>query len=405
MAGLAAARALADAGFAVVVFEREARVGGRVLTLDLGDGRVEAGASHIWSFYRGTHRWMKRCGLLSDLQPAPGGGALPVAVRDLPGIARSAFEVARWWRQLDFQRPELAVPLDTGSIAAYADRHLQPDFVAAALRPAFEWNAFCSLDQLSQVLLLQAGRLYLRARPRVLQGGLDRLPRAMAQGLDIRLGVSGHVRRIRSMDQGVVVELDSGAAVACRAAVLATTPAEAAQLAGLPPEVSTFLSGIRHSAVTRAWWELPALAGDPGQLVRRAPGELPAVLAAARRGNVIRVAAAAYGEAAARFRARGGQPVSAQMRALAGTLLPTLRDRPHLAESGFHWERAVTLFVPGHFRQLAAVAPGRMVDSMALAGDYLVSPTVEGAILSGERAADMIRSHILGTVIRRLPCV
>ncbi|MHB8331181.1 MAG: FAD-dependent oxidoreductase [Candidatus Dormibacteria bacterium] len=396
MAGLAAARLLADAGLAVTVLERESRVGGRVLTVDLGGSRVDAGASHVWSFYECTRRWLQRYGLLADLQPASGLGALPLRVRDLPGVARSVLEVARWWRHLDWARPELASPLDTASIADYAARHLPPGFAAAALRPAFEWNAFCSLDQLSQVLLFQAGRLYLRARPSVLHGGLERLPMEMSCGLDIRLGAAGDVRGVRSAPGGVVLELASGAAVSCRAAVIATTPREAAELAGWSPAISSFLREIRHSMVTRAWWELPAAAGDPGQVVRYAATEPRLVLAAARRQAVIRVAAAAYGEAAAAVQAGAGEAISQQMTGLAQALLPALGGRSHLSEAGRYWESAVTLFAPGHFRRLAALRPGRLVGPVVLAGDYLVSPTVEGAILSGERAvAELVRSHIL----------
>ncbi len=405
MAGLAAACLLADAGLAVTVLERESRVGGRVLTVDLGGSRVDAGASHVWSYYERTQHWLQRYGLLADLQPASGVGALPLRVRDLPGVARSGLGVARWWRHLDCSRPELASPLDTASIAEYAARHLQPDFVTAALRPAFEWNAFCSLEQLSQVLLFQAGRLYLRARPRVLRGGLERLPVEMARNLDIRLGASGDVRSVHSASDGVVLELAAGAAVSCRAAVIATPPWEAARLAGTSPGIASFLREIRHSRVTRAWWELPAAAGDPAQIVRCAASEPRMVLGAARRQAVIRVAAAAYGEAAATVQPGAGEAISKQMTGLAQGLLPALGSRPHLSEAGRYWESAVTLFAPGHFRRLAALQPGHLVGSVVLAGDYLVSPTVEGAILSGERAgAELVRSHILEAVMRRMPC-
>jgi len=203
MAGLAAARTLAGAGFQVVLFERETRLGGRVVSLDLGPGVVDAGASHIWTFYGRTIWWLERCGLLPSLRDAPGQGSLPLRARDLPGVARAALDVARWWPRLRFERPELAARLDRGTIASYAGRHLRPEFVDHALRPAFEWSAFCSLEELSQVLLLQAGRLYLRARPLVLEGGVGRLPQAMAEGVEVRLGAAGEVRRIRGSAQGV----------------------------------------------------------------------------------------------------------------------------------------------------------------------------------------------------------
>ncbi|HUY54765.1 MAG TPA: FAD-dependent oxidoreductase [Candidatus Nanopelagicaceae bacterium] len=401
MAGLAAARALTDAGLPVVLFERGERIGGRVLSLELGDGVVEAGASHVWSFYRRTKWWLDRCGLTASLRPAPGRAPSPVSLGDLPGIARAALDVAWGWRRLAFERPERAAGLDTDSIAGYAARRLGAGFVDAALRPAFEWNAFCGLDELSQVLLLQAGRLYLGARPKVLAGGLSQLALAMADGLEIRLGSAGHVQSLRHSSRGVVVELASGASVDSRAVVIATPPAQAVELVDPGPALRAFLGGIRHSRVTRAWWHLPAEAGDPGQLLRSGSGAAPIVLVAARRGDLFKVAAVAYGAASAATRAGLDAPIGAGMEDLAAGLLPELRHRPHLAEASFHWDHAVTLFGPGHFRQLAALCPGRVGDAIALAGDYLISPTVEGAIVSGERAANSIRSHILGSVTGR----
>ena len=401
MAGLATGRALTEAGLAVVLFERGERIGGRVLSLELGDDVVEAGASHVWSFYRRTRWWLERCGLTADLGPAPGQAPLPVSRGDIPGIARAALDVAWRWRRLPLERPELAAGLDTDTIAGYAVHRLRPDFVEAALRPAFEWNAFCGLDELSQVLLLQAGRLFLRARPQVLAGGLSRLALAMAEDLEIRLGAAGDVQRLRPGGRGVVVELASGGTVDCHAAVVATLPGEASELVDPNPALGAFLTGIRHSAVTRAWWHLPARTSDPVQLLRSRSGVAPAVLVAARRGDVLKVAAVAYGAAAAETWAGSGGSVGVAMEDLAAALLPEVRQRPYLARASFHWDRAVTIFGPGHFRQLAALSPGRAGGAIALAGDYLVSPTVEGAILSGERAANSIRSHILGSVIGR----
>jgi oxygen-dependent protoporphyrinogen oxidase len=392
ISGLIAARLLADAGSSVLVLEQSDRVGGRVASAELNCCAVDAGASHIWSFYHRTHLWLDRLGLRDQLVRPSAGESLRIEARDLPGIFWSGLEVAVRWRRLALSRPERAGPVDVGSIADYARRHLRPGLTETALRPAFEWNAFCSLEDLSQVLLLQSGRLFLSARPSVLRGGLSRFPLALVAGIPVRFGKQGSVLSVRSTGAGATVEMESGEALSCRAVVVATTPRQALELCDSPQPLSGFLGGISHSTLTRAWWELHGAAEDPAQIVLQVPGQPTALLAAVTRGPNLRVTLAVYGEAARRLEHGHGEPPLVQLRELGGSVLPALSERTPIDVAGWHWERAVTIFAPGHFRQLAALRPWRRHGNVVLAGDYLVSPTVEGAVISGERAAAEILS-------------
>ena len=391
VAGLTAARTLADRGAEVTVLEAGPGVGGRVQAVRLGDGAVDAGAAHVWTFYARTRSWLGRLGLEGDLRPVRAGGpSAGPALGDLGGILSCGWDVARWWRRLALAYPELAGPLDSESIADYAGRKLRADFVERMLRPNFEWNAFCGLDEMSRVLLLQSGRLFLGARPRLLSGGLGRLPAALAAGLELLQGPEGEVVDLVGSGRGVTVRRRQGRDLGFDGAVVATLPAQAVRiLPWLADADRVVLSSVRHSTLARAWWDLPLREGDPEWLLRQRLGS-PRLVLAGRSGKWLRVTVAAYGDGAG---AIGDGPAALErLRALAVELWPELARREPVAQAQVSWERAVTIFAPGHFQGLARLGPAPLRGRVALAGDYLVSPTLEGAVISGERAAERILS-------------
>ncbi|MGH7448719.1 MAG: FAD-dependent oxidoreductase, partial [Longimicrobiales bacterium] len=53
----------------------------------------------------------------------------------------------------------------------------------------------------------------------------------------------------------------------------------------------------------------------------------------------------------------------------------------------FRYDHGYTIFPPGYLGHIARFDDAWLPARVALAGDYLIAPTVEGAVRSGERAA------------------
>ena len=92
------------------------------------------------------------------------------------------------------------------------------------------------------------------------------------------------------------------------------------------------------------------------------------------------------------------QPEIAVDRMIAAVkkLLPDTRQRITYAKLYRH-EDGYPLFYPGYLQHLRTFPrSGAQTQRVVLAGDYLVSPTVEGAIRSGERAAAQLADQLRG---------
>ncbi len=390
MAGLVAARSLSDRGWAVTVLEVEPVLGGRLRSREVDGGWVDLGASHLWSFYRQTRRWLRRSGLEGELIPAGAGPpvAWPLSARSIGGLVRCGLDVAAAWPRLRLDRPARAAPLDSEPLGAYARRRCGAAFTAAVIRPAFEWNAFCPLDEMSRVLLLLAGRLVLGARPYRLRGGIARLPRALAQGLDVRCGPQ-HAAVTVTPGRRPVVRCAAGPAWEADAVVLAVPAAAAAALLpAAPPALAALLGGVRHSRVVRAVFRVegPVPAGPVP--VRWDADRGPGVVLAGPAAGGLRLAAVLYDRWADALLA--GDPATLAARVTAQVVelaTPMLAGRRLTLQAVHPWPAAVTLFGVGHYRRLAAWPGPRAAAGVVLAGDYLCNPTIEGAVTSGMAAA------------------
>jgi oxygen-dependent protoporphyrinogen oxidase len=95
----------------------------------------------------------------------------------------------------------------------------------------------------------------------------------------------------------------------------------------------------------------------------------------------------------------GPRLMDANVDQVLGAILPDLRkpfpriDAAIRAVRLYRWEHGWTVFRPGMLQHLATLHRPGAVEAdarLALAGDYLVAPNVEGAVVSGLRAAERI---------------
>lgn len=185
VAGLTCARTLADAGVDVVVLEARARIGGRVHTLRIdGEAPLELGAHVVHGREPGTWELIEAAGLGVAAADAPAAFAIRVRgeMLTVPGLlARGA--TPPWELEQRLRRR----PAEERSVA---------DILAAEARDeleyeiASEWMSHrwggppgeLSASGVQRVMNSRASE----ARS-VLVDGFDRLPQALAAGLDVRL--------------------------------------------------------------------------------------------------------------------------------------------------------------------------------------------------------------------------
>jgi protoporphyrinogen oxidase len=426
LAGLATAWRLSRRGFQVALLERTARVGGRSGALREEGFALEAVPAVLTSSDARLLAWIGEVGLRDELLPlrplvtevAHLASLREVEVRGwldvrrVPGarllealrVVRLPRLLARYASALDPERPELAGDLDDRSLADFGRLYFGESVVWSWMAPFVTGGSLGDPDEMSRVQFLHQLRRQGSGLPGLLRGSLADVAERVAAAVGARTGIE--VAGVERRDGGGArVRLSDGRRIGADAVVLAVPAPEALRLAAplLSGAERDLLAGIRYSpALTVA----AALCRSPGArptrvLVPRAessplesailePG-LPGSRAPEGLGMALLRATPRY--AAAHLDA-ADEAVAKELVSALDALRPGLQRAVEFVRV-LRLRHGAPRFDVGRYRALARLhrvqedlrAQGRR---LYLAGDYLVSPTLEGAAVAAERAADQV---------------
>jgi phytoene dehydrogenase-like protein len=400
LAGLAAARRLDRAGVDWVLVEAAGRVGGRVVT-DVVDGfRLDRGFQVLNTAYPRLAalvdydalepRYLtpgvlvRRAGALHRLDhPLRRPGLVADTVKAPIGTIVDRTRLALLVAQYAARKPRrLLAQADVTTEQALRRAGLSPRIVEELARP-FLSGVFAdrSLETSSHVFAMVA-RSFARGRIAVPAAGMGALPTAVAAPLPPgRLRFGTPVAAVADDS----VTLDDGTRLACRAVLVAADPTTAARLVpelGGPPRMRGLTT---HYHAT----DLPPL--DEATLVL--DGDRREVVA-----NTVVIS-----RAAPSYAPPGRHLVSTSVVGVDGPPEPVVRDelaRLYGVPTG-GWEHVATVEIPDALPaapppQRDLRKPVRLGAGRYVAGDHRDSPSIQGALASGWRAAGEVLDALRG---------
>ena len=395
LAGLAAARKLTDRGVDVSVLEASDAVGGRART-DRVDGLLlDRGFQLLNPAYPEAARVLDLAALdlkafdagvvvatggrrtvLADPRRAP---AHALSSLTAPGSLREKAAFALWAAQVGFGDPRrfkaapdepLSAALNRRGINGRLRRSVVEPFLAGVLAEDGQESSRRFVELLV--------RSFVRGTPSLPAGGIQAMPEQLAAALPtgrVHLGV--RVTTVR----GTSVSTDAGV-VSSSAVVVATDPRTAVSLAGLPTVVLRGLTTFYHLA-DQPFTDSRMLHVDGD---RRGPVINSAVVSniapsyAGGRGTL--VATTVLGT---REDAQTEQAVRAQLRLIYGH-----DPRRWQLVAAYPLADALPAMLP----PLTLRQPVTLGDGLFVAGDHRDTASIQGALVSGRRAADAVLRYL-----------
>ncbi|HEY5980548.1 MAG TPA: NAD(P)/FAD-dependent oxidoreductase [Microlunatus sp.] len=391
LAGLACAQRLTAAGLEVVVLEAADAVGGRVRTDETDGFRCDRGFQLINPAYPALGRVVDLDQLdlrsfgagvvvagvdgrsvLADPRRLP--RLLPATLRSPVGSLRERVAFVRWAlscllpvrRQLAAPDLRLADALDRAGISGELRTAVLDPFLAGVLA---DWEGTTSA---TFVRLLM--RSFLLGSPAVPSTGISRLPELLAASLP-----AGTIRLDqRVIDVGAEHVRTADEEIRAEAVVVATAPRAAAELTGIPMPSTKPLTTFWHTAprapTTTKLLHLDGARRGPlvnsAVLTNVAPGYAPP-------GRVL--------IASSTVSADGSADAERTVRRQAGLVYGIDTSDWELVSC-----QVIAEALPHQPPPLVLRQPPRLAGGVFIAGDHRDTASIQGALVSGRRAADAV---------------
>ena len=430
LAGLATAWRLSRAGLQVALLEKERRVGGRSGAFREEGFLLELAPPVLTPGDRRLLAWISEVGLRDDLLPlrplvtrAAYHGDLReyevkrwLDVRRVPGVklrealrlVRLSRLLSRYGEAIDPERPEAAADLDDRSLADFANLYFGRSVQRRWMAPLVTSGSLGDPLEMSRVQFLHHLRRHGTERPGLLRGSLADVADRAAAELGTRTGVE-----VAALDgkpgEGVRVLLGDGRRIAADAVVLAVPASEALRVAErmLSPAERDGLASVRYApAITLVAALCRPLAKRPSRtLVPRPEGSPiectliePGMPGARAPEGLGLLSARATADYAATRHGAPGEAVEKELLGALETLHPGIQRSIEFSRV-LRLGEAVPRFDVGRYREIARFqraqadlrARGRR---LYFAGDYLVNPSSEGAVVSAERVARDVQADL-----------
>lgn len=405
LAGLRCARALVDRGHQVLVLERDDAVGGRIRTDRVDGFSLDRGFQLLNPAYRAVQRWVdvdalglqsfaagiaarRDDGLARLGHPLAAPALLPGSVRALAPRPGEVLAAARWAAPLLRARPgrRLAGRLTTAparrdtSRREALDRASVDGLLRSTLDSFFAGVVLEDDGSTSQAYALLLTATFLTGTPALPEHGMQALPELLARPLADRVRLSTQVRRVETSGAGAVVHTDGGR-LRARQVVVAVAGQDAGDLAGLPTSARA-----RTKGVVTTWFAtdqaptgsdllfVDGRARPAGPLVNTAVVSNPAPSYAPPGQHLVQ-ASALLGP---------GRPVAAEadVRRHAGELLGADPRSWRVLR-----RHEVPHALPAQPAPLSLRRPVRVRDHLVVCGDHRDTASIQGALVSGQRAA------------------
>lgn len=429
--GLAAAYRLTRAGVAVTVCEAREWVGGRTRTERVDGFRIDTGAQLYASMYTDVRALLDELGEGDRLVRSPGLDALwregrsrEVAFGSVASMVTSSALglrlkvrlgttylpfLARHARSLELHRPERAAEagLDGESIEEWGRREMGEEFLDALVYPQLATYYGALPEETSAGFYHQLAHYGTDVRLLALRGGAGALSellaaRVRAGGGEVRLGTP--VTSVSRRRAGVVVA-GAGWEEECAGVVLAIPAPSAGNFLGDGGDsLRSWLDGVRFrpSLSIALLLDRPVDVDFFGLSFARGEGRvLEALCVQENKGPGLvpegkgLLVAFVRPECVASLLDRDGPDVLAAIRPDLDRAFPG-RAAHVEGVRVYRWREGIPVFYPGFLAHLGSFRTGAVEQdgAVALAGDYLVSPTMEGAVSAGLAAADRILARL-----------